>query len=278
MLPPLSQISITTKGATIVFQEQGAISGVLYIPAQGASAETPWIDTKLTVKKNDIINISASGKVHTDIYKLVADAKADTSLGEPWSTPAGVSSTGAATPSCDFLWVAPGAPIGALIGAIQSESKEIPEPFFVGMSSKVRADKSETLLLIVNDGWLKPGSRKRYAHVHGCDSIGELKGDSLVSMHTNIKMDWLWLGASKDDIDKLTVPMLDAEAKQIIERRFHHFTDVVESKDFDSWYRDNVGGYVVAIELRPCDGDECELEPPKPAINCIANGGAPGPK
>ena len=279
MLPPLSQISVTTKGTTIVFQERGETSAVLYVPAQGASAETPWIDTKLTIKKGDIVSISASGKVHTDVYKLLVDAKADTSFGDPWATPAGVSPTGAATPSCDPILVAPGAPIGALVGAVQSESKEVPEPFFIGMSSKIRVDRTGSLLLTVNDGWLKPDSRERYAHMLRCgDSIREFTHECLVGMHTNVKLDRLWLGASKDEIEKMPARSLDDEARKLIARRHEHFTDIVETKGFDSWYRDNVGGYVVAIEVRPCEDDECKMDSVKTAVNCIGSGGAPGPK
>lgn len=278
LLRRISKISISATEASIRFESGDSIGAVLYIPAQGGSSDTPWVDTKIAVKKGDVVILSASGRVHNDIYKLVADARADTSLGEPWSTPAGLGATGAASSACDSVWVAPGAPIGALIGAIQSASKEIPIPFFVGVSSMLRADQSGSLLLTVNDGWLRPDARERYAHLKEDCSLSALKPECLVGMHTNVKLDMLWLGKSRDEIDKLDLTELNAEAEKLISRRHYEYTTIVENKDFDSWYRDNVGGYVVAVEVRPCEGDECALDPPKPATSCTSYGGAPGPK
>jgi hypothetical protein len=275
----LTEIKISAKEASLRFESGPVRGAILYIPAQGGSRQTPWVDTKYPIEKGDIIHLTASGRVHTDIYKLVADARADTALAEPWATPAGVDATELATVSCQPLLVAPGAPFAALIGAIQSPANEIPEPFFLGAESTIKAPQKGTLLLTINDIWLRPEGRNRYAHLDDADTPEKITGRSLIKMHTDAKIEMLW---HANTLPSLTTPSqkeLDDRARRMIKNRFVYFSTLIENQDFDLWYRDNVGGYVVALEVEKCRGERCSLDAPKSAANCApAGGGAPGPR
>jgi hypothetical protein len=162
--PKLSEIKISATEASLKFESGGVVGAMIYIPAQGGGRSTPWIDTHYDIQEGDYAKISASGNVHTDIYKLVVDAKSDTRISEPWSTPAGVHATMLTTPDCDKALVAPGAPFASLIGAIQSGSKEEPDPFYVGVDKEFIAPQSGRLLLTVNDIWFSPEKRARYTY------------------------------------------------------------------------------------------------------------------
>jgi hypothetical protein len=87
-------------------------------------------------------------------------------------------------------------------------------------------------------------------------------------METNAKFDMLWRGESWRNVSKISDKKLRELEYKLLDERIEHFNSIIESENNDIWYRDNIGGYVVAIETRKCKKEECDLPKSKSVKNC----------
>jgi hypothetical protein len=89
IIPP-EETKITTSSGTITLKKGSREDTLFLLSPNGGDQSTPWVGTGIEVKKDDVIKITASGRVNTAIKRVVAQTLRP-EVDEPiWASPSGI--------------------------------------------------------------------------------------------------------------------------------------------------------------------------------------------
>jgi len=195
----------------------------------------PWIDSRITVKKGDLITFSASGAVTTAIHHLVEDAQRDNSFSSPWVGPEGMypeSTTitlngrrkdHSLNPHLNYLSLIVRIDDGDANGESENAANlwDAENCYAVVQTSSVTAKKAGDLWFTVNDVWLD----KTMKDIYVPDEEASPK-----------------YYAMKFQQDGVT-----PQTQAYREKRWNEY---IAKGNWNVWYEDNAGGFLVTINQR----------------------------
>jgi hypothetical protein len=247
-----NRIEITTAVGTIIVKKGNTQNSVFLLSPTGAY-KTPWIKTGITVKKGDKIKITASGRVHTSLKRLVAEAQNHETVDPaylPWVGPEGLPQEQEDKLQSTFppnrrahklLPDKNGAyyGYGMLLAGVKNSKKEILdnniEP--IGDTREFQIKEDGDLLLTVNDIWLNENMEDVY--VLPIKSNLEYYKSEAHFLATLIG----------EDYNKWPKETEEKKANEQYERRKRSWQAVVKNKAWGVWYEDNTGSFSVSITV-----------------------------
>lgn len=220
---PVTNVEITPEGAYILRVDEKKTVHWMF-----SSAEL-WANSGIEVEEGDVIEVTASGRFNTGIHHLFRYGIDDTSFAFPWVSPDGITVDSILRPADRSRYPdriittdrGKDVPIGKLLMQIVPYNSREPEirpksnPLYViGTREKVRIKDGQSGFLYF--------------------TVNEIPLDST--------REQTYLITPDED------PKYCPDEKKLEEQR-DSWKIICKKKDFDIWYKDNVGSIFVSIEF-----------------------------
>jgi hypothetical protein len=155
--------------ATISIKKGNTQNALFSLSPNGGDEDTAWVGTEIMVKKGDLIKITASGRVHTSLKRLIAEAQSP-EFGETWVNPEGLqqSQDPSYLPDRNNQRLLPSKNSayygrGMLLAAVREQQGEVDKIEPIGENGEFEAKIDGELVLTVNDIWLDERDKDIYA-------------------------------------------------------------------------------------------------------------------
>jgi hypothetical protein len=242
-----NRIEIITGVGTITVKNGNTQNSVFLLSPSGADNNTPWVKTGIKVKKGDKVKITASGRVHTSLRRLVAEAQNPATVDSiylPWVGPEGLPSSQdyklqAARNSYKVLPDKDGAYYGLLLAGVKTPKRQIAQDNIepIGDNHEFQIKDDGELVLTVNDIWLN-GSMKDIYVLPFDKNFEYYKNEAYLQAMLTGENASLW--SKKMEIE---------EARKEHEKRLRNWNTIVKNKAWSLWYEDNTGSFSVSITV-----------------------------
>jgi hypothetical protein len=247
-----NRIEIVTGVGTIIVKNGNKQNSVFLLSPTGGY-KTPWVNTEIKVKKGDKIKITASGRVHTSLKRLVAEAQHHETVDPaylPWVGPEGFQQE--QEDKLQSIYPPPRRPYkllpdkngayygyGMLLAGARNSKKEMIQQDIepIGIDREFQAKNDSELELTVNDIWLDENMVDIYvlpiknnyeyykSEAHYCATL---------------------IGEDYSNWSK------EIEKKKVIEqyeKRKRSWQAIVKNRAWGLWYEDNTGSFSVSITV-----------------------------
>jgi hypothetical protein len=245
-----NKIEIVTGAGTIIVKNGNTQNSVFNLSPTGGS-KTPWVKTGIKVKKGDKIKITASGRVHTSLKRLIAEAQnhAVDPAYLPWVGPEGLQqeqedklqSTFPARRSYKVLPDKNGAyyGYGMLLAGVRNPRQEMLQENIepIGISHDFQTKYDGELELTVNDVWLDESMENTYI-VPIKNNFEYYKSEA--HFHATL------IGENFSTWSKETEKK---KANEAYKKRKQSWQAVVKHRAWGVWYEDNTGSFSVSITV-----------------------------
>lgn len=241
-----SQIEFNAQAGTVIVKSGSKQNSIFMLSSSGTREQgEPWTETGVEVRKNDKIKITASGRVHTALNKLITISQTDKKIQPSWVGPNG-SSTHQES-DWDKIEARNGKKLlpdeggahygyGMLIAAIRDSQNKVKrneiEP--IGSEREFTARKNGRLVFAVNDILLDEKAKDTYALPP--DQYPEYYEDKLNN-------DPLF-----EDLKKSNMPR-EEKIRSIYNDRMIVWKKIKEKNNYMVWYDDNIGSFSVSIAV-----------------------------
>jgi hypothetical protein len=253
------KIDISTAVGSISIKN-GNTQNAFFLLSPSGGDGTPWVKTGITVKKGDVIKITASGRVNTAIKRVVAQTVRPEIEETTWADPSGLEreKNPEYPPQLEQSKVLPGYEFGMLLAAVavpravkdpqevqdSSEKVEIDHiaPFVQdkdGESIEFTAKNDGELVLTVNDLWLSPTKEDTYAPPF----------EDNRNYYLNVAN--LDAALRDEDFKSWSEKTKRQKAEEQYQKRVQSWEDIVAENKWNIWYEDNVGSFSVSIAVNP---------------------------
>ncbi|KYC42281.1 hypothetical protein WA1_20095 [Scytonema hofmannii PCC 7110] len=245
------QIEVTTKAGTFTLKRGNKQDAIILLSPVGGDENTPWVSTGIQVKSKDKVKITASGRVHTSLNKLIEAVQTD-APNSGWVGPIGSmrqherpkdrSKDKLLSDKNDAYYG-----YGMLLAAVRdSKNGQVkPEdivPVKDGHNFEVKTDGE--LVLTVNDIWLSPESQDTYAPPLksgiGVDDENFRyyleKAQNQAILNGEDSNSW----SEKKRLEKV---------KEQYTRRLKNWSKISRNKNWNAWYEDNIGAFTVSVTV-----------------------------
>lgn len=244
-----NQVEITTGFGKVTIRNGKTQNSVFLLSPAGEDENTPWVRTGIQIKKMDRIKITASGRVHTSLKRIVAEAQEPvtiTSTDSPWVSPKGLLRSQDLRLQADrnkakFLPDENGAyyGYGMLLGAVEDNKqqvlKEDIEP--IGENHEFSAKNDGELVLTVNDIWLDEKMKNIYV----------LPFENNLDYYKNEAHFYAIL--KEESFNNWSKETELRKAKEVYCKRLKSWDAIVSSGNWNVLYEDNVGAFSVSITV-----------------------------
>jgi hypothetical protein len=247
-----NRIEIVTGVGTIIVKNGNTQNSVFLLSPTGGY-KTPWVKTGIQVQKGDKIKITASGRIHTSLKRLVAEAQNHETVDPaylPWVGPGGLQQE--QEDKLQSIFPPPRRPYkllpdkngayygyGMLLAGVRNSKKEMLQQDIepIGTSQEFQTKYDGELELTVNDIWLDESMENAYAVPIKNNS--EYYKSEAHFQATLIGEDFsTW---SKETEKK--------KASEQYEKRRRSWQAVAKHKAWGIWYEDNTGSFSVSITV-----------------------------
>jgi hypothetical protein len=238
------QIEITTKAGTINLKKGNKQDAILLLNPVGDDKNSAWIKTGIIVKEGDQVIITASGRVNTSLKRVIMAAQTDEQMESPWVGPEGSKLEDDYFKDRNKYKLLPdknGAyyGYGMLLAAIKDSKSQIKpdniEP--IGESKTFTATTNGELMLTVNDIWLSSDMKEVYVPPFNEESF--LYYLKLAQIQN----------ALNGDFNSWSKTTQDKKAKEEYQKRLKKWHTIVERKNWNLWYNDNIGAFSVSVTV-----------------------------
>ena len=244
-----NKIELSTGVGTIIVKDGNTQNSVFLLSPSGTDNNTPWVKTGIKVKKGDKIKITASGRVHTSLRRLVAEAQNHETVDItylPWVGPEGLQ------PSQDFKLQAirnsykvlpdkNGAYYGygmLLAGVKNSRRQIVPENIEpIGDSREFQTKDDGDLVLTVNDIWLNDSMKDIYVLPFD-KNFAYYKSEAYFQAMLIGENISIWSKETEKE-----------KAREEYRKRQRSWNAVVKNRAWSLWYEDNTGSFSVSITV-----------------------------
>jgi hypothetical protein len=244
----------TANGIILISNNKSEAASLLVMPS--GSKDGPWVETGIKVTQKDKIYITASGRVHTSLKRLIKAAQSDEVPETPWVGPDGLHETEDLSPAKNrgeykLLPDINGAyyGIGMLVAGIRTNSGQyIKEP--IGSKHEFTPAADGLLVLAINDVWLEPKSKDAYVPPLS-DYPDYYKQKALEKLCNTTDS----LAEPELSCNKISENQLNSEMERqykLKQKKWHHLQS---SGNWGAWYTDNVGAFAVSISITPPESD-----------------------
>jgi hypothetical protein len=248
------EIEISTNSGTIALK-RGSTQNAVFLLSPNGGDGTPWVETGITVKKDDKIKITASGRVHSSLRRIVAASLEPTTINLahiPWASPEGLPSD-KEFPYQEARAVAKVLPskndthygYGMLLATVRDSKGQTNDiaPFkplskdddFIEFTAKNDGE----LVLTVNDIWLNKARENIY--------LLPFKENQ---EHYNNEAQLLAI-LRNEDLTTWTEATKREKAKEIYNMRRETWKTIRREQNWNFFYEDNVGAFSVSISVNP---------------------------
>lgn len=238
------RLEITTNAGTISLKRGNTQNAILLLSPSGGDENDPWVGTGIMVKKGDKVKITATGRVHTTLRRLVDTVENTPDFAVPWTGPNGFQ------PLQDYPYQAirdkyklmPGQKgayygYGMLLAAVRDARRQTESQEPIGENREFKAATDGELVLTVNDIWLKPEMKDVYVPPFN-DNFEYYKEQAEFRAAGNGEDVRTWSEATKHE-----------RANQEYEKRLKRWKVIVAEKAWNNWYTDNIGSFSVAVTI-----------------------------
>jgi hypothetical protein len=247
------KIDTITGVGTISIKRGSTQNAVFLLSPNGEDENTPWVRTGIKVKKDDVITMTASGRVNTSIKRVVAETIKPEVEERTWVSPNGLdrSLDYIYFPSYKYNMILPDQKIaggahygfGMLLAAVKDfngkgiiEEKNI-HPF-IQNEIKFVAENDGELVLTVNDIWLSDDMENIYAPPFNKDN----------SKHY-LQLAEFEAAFKGEDFKSWSEDTKTKKAKEQHQRRLKGWNSIVSRNNWNIWYDDNIGSFSVSITV-----------------------------
>jgi hypothetical protein len=244
-----NRVEITTGVGTITVKNGSTQNSVFLLSPSGADKNTPWVTTGIQVKKDNIVKITASGRVHTSLRRLVAESQAPETINStylPWVGPEGLPSSQdlvlqAFRNSYKLLPDKNGAyyGYGMLLAGVKNSRRQITEDNIepIGDGGEFRVKDDGELVLTVNDIWLNGNMKDVYVPPF----------DKKLDYYKNeARFQAMMIG---EDASLWSETIAIERANKQYQKRLRTWNAIVTNKAWNIWYEDNIGSFSVSITV-----------------------------
>jgi hypothetical protein len=242
------KIDISTVVGSISIKK-GSTQNAVFLLSPNGGDNTPWVGTGITVKKDNKIKITASGRVHSSLRRLVAASLEPTTISLthiPWASPEGLPKE-KEFPYQEARTLAKVLPstndahygYGMLLAAIKNDKKQIVEIEPIGENQEFTAKNDGELVLTVNDIqlnetreniYLLPFKENQEHYNNEAQLLAILRNEDFTT----------WTEATKRE-----------KAKEIYNIRRETWNTIRREQNWNFFYEDNVGAFSVSISVNP---------------------------
>jgi hypothetical protein len=240
------KIDISTAVGSISIKKGSTQNALFSLSPNGGDENTPWVGTGIEVKKDDEIKITASGRVHTSITRLVAATRTPEVDEQSWASPEGLKLTDNPNfpPAFDKQKLLPdknGAfyGFGMLLVAVRDSRQQIKEDDIepVGKDGNFMVKTDGELLLTVNDIWLDKQDKYTYA----------------LPFNENFKyyqqLAYYQAAFKGEDFDSWSKETKRKKAEEQYQKRLKSWDAIEEKNNWNVWYDNNIGSFSVSITV-----------------------------
>jgi hypothetical protein len=241
------EIEISTNSGSITLKKGTTQNALFLLSPNGGDANTPWVGTGIEVKKGDVIKITASGRVHTSITRLVAATWTPEVDEQSWTDPEGLKLTDNPSfpPAFDKQKLLPdknGAfyGFGMLLAAVRDTKQQVKEDDIepIGKDGNFIAKTDGEIVLTVNDIWLDKQDDK-YTY--------------LLPFNENFKyyqqLAYYQAAFKGEDFDSWSEETKRKKAEEQYQKRLKSWDAIVNENNWNFWYDNNIGGFSVSITV-----------------------------
>jgi hypothetical protein len=239
-------IDISTTVGSISIKKGNTQNALFLLSPNGGDANTPWVETGIEVKKGDVIKITASGRVHTSITRLVAATRTPEVDEQSWTSPEGLKLTDNPNfpPAFDKQKLLPdknGAfyGFGMLLAAVRDSKQQVKEDDIepIGENGELKANIDGKLVLTVNDIWLDKEDKDTYA----------------LPFNENFKyyqqLAHYQAAFKGEDFDSWSKETERKKAEEQYQKRFKSWGAIDDNDNWNVWYDNNIGAFSVSITV-----------------------------
>jgi hypothetical protein len=244
-----NKVEISTGVGTVTIKNGGTQNSVFLLSPSGADKDTPWVATGIQVKKGDIVKMTASGRVHTSLRRLVGESQYPETINSlylPWVGPEGLpQSEDFALQSMrnqyKMLSDQNGAyyGYGMLLAGVKNSRRQVKsediEP--IGADHEFEVKEAGELVLTVNDIWLNGEMKDVYA----------LPFDKYFEYYKN-EAYFQAMMANENFVD-WSDEVIQERARKEYEKRRASWVAIEKNKAWNFWYEDNIGSFSVSITV-----------------------------
>jgi hypothetical protein len=242
-----NKVEITTGVGTITLKNGDTQNSVFLLSPSGVGKDSAWIETGIQVKRGDLVKMTASGRVHTSLRRLVSESQHPEtieSLYLPWVGPEGLSSSDDLTlqsvrnkykvlPDKNGAYYG----YGMLLASVKNSKAEISDIEPVGNSHEFEVKEDGELTLTVNDIWLSGEMNDVYV----------LPFDKHFDYYKNeAYFQAIMVG---EDASSWSEEVAAEKAMKEYEKRQQSWRFIEKNKAWNFWYEDNTGSFSVSITV-----------------------------
>jgi hypothetical protein len=245
------KIEISTGSGTIALKKGSTQNTLFLLGPNGEDENTPWVGTGIEVKKGDEIKITASGRVHTSITRLVAATRTSEVDEQSWTDPEGLKLTDnpnfpSAFDKQKLLPDKNGAfyGFGMLLAAVRDTKQQVKEDDIepIGKDGNFMAKTDGELVLTVNDIWLDKQDDK-YTY--------------LLPFNENFKyyqqLAYYQAAFKGEDFDSWSEETKRKKAEEQYQKRLKSWDAIANKNNWNVWYDNNIGSFSVSITVNEKD-------------------------
>jgi hypothetical protein len=247
------KIEISTSSGTIALKRGSTQNALFLLSPNGGNKDTPWVETGIEVKKGDVIKITASGRVHTSITRLVAATWTSEVDEQSWTDPEGLKLTDNPNfpPAFDKQKLLPdknGAfyGFGMLLAAVRDTKQQVKEDNIepIGKDGEFTAKTDGELVLTVNDIWLdKQDDRSTYVLPFNED------------FKYYQQLAYYQAAFKGEDFDSWSKKTNRKKAEEQYQKRLRSWDAIANANknNWNVWYDNNIGAFSVSITVNEKD-------------------------
>lgn len=244
------KIDISTAVGSISIKKGSTQNALFLLNPNGEDENTPWVRTGIQVKKGDKIIITASGRVHTSVKRVIAETIRPEVNERVWIDPGGLARSLSTTyfpgqkrfkllPDKDGAYHG----LGMLLAAVQDSTKQIPKEKIKPFDKEherieFTAENNGDLVLTVNDIWLSDDMKDAY--------VPTLDKDNFQHYLQLAQYD----AAFKDeDFNSWSKETERQKVNEQYQKRLNGWDTIVHNDNWNIWYDDNFGAFSVSITV-----------------------------
>jgi hypothetical protein len=234
------EIEISTGSGKIVLKKGSTQKALFLLSPNGEDENTPWVKTGIMVKKDDVINITASGRVHTSLGGLIAEAKTS-EVGEPWVKPTGLEpakDSSSLLPDRNSQMLLANDKRGKLLASVSENNKSVNQIEPIGENGEFTALSDGELVLTVNDIWLDAKDKNIY--------VPPLNEENLKYYQ---QLAHLQAACKGEDFNSWSEKTKKQKAQEQYQIRLKGWNIITSKNNWNIWYDDNIGSFSVSITV-----------------------------
>jgi len=246
------KIDISTAVGSISIKNGSTQNALFLLSPNGGDEDTQWVGTGIKIKKGDLIKITASGRVHTAIKRLVAESMTPEVDEQSWTSPEGLkrSQDLSFPPAFNKQKLLPdknGAfyGFGMLLAAIRDNKQQVKEDEIepVGENGEFEAKTDGELVLTVNDIWLDKEDKNVYA-----PPLNQEGSFNYFRQNAHFQA-----ALKGEDFDSWSKETERQKVEEQYQKRLKSWDAIVEKNNWNVWYDNNIGSFSVSITVNEKD-------------------------